>query len=206
MKSSTAAVAIIVFLLFGLVGGYMIGAPSLQGSVNNLTAQVAARDSTIVGLQNQVASLRASANISVLGPYFSPDGPCQAQVIAWIGRANTSLHVLIYSFTNDQIGAAVQAAHTRGVDVKVVFEYEQISQYSEYEKLLAAGVSVRVDSNSALMHDKVAIVDSKYVLTGSFNWSAAAQEDNNENILVLKNMSLATVYEAEFQKIWNAAL
>jgi phosphatidylserine/phosphatidylglycerophosphate/cardiolipin synthase-like enzyme len=99
----------------------------------------------------------------------------------------------------------VARAYRRGVDVKVVFEYEQISQYSEYEGLRSQSVHVRVDTHSGLMHDKVAVIDGKYVLTGSFNWSAAAQNDNNENLIILKSQSLATAYETEFQRIWSSS-
>jgi phosphatidylserine/phosphatidylglycerophosphate/cardiolipin synthase-like enzyme len=53
------------------------------------------------------------------------------------------------------------------------------------------------------MHDKIMIVDGKVVLTGSFNWSNNAENENNENLLIITSTSLATTYENEFQKIWN---
>ncbi len=65
-----------------------------------------------------------------MGAYFSPKGGCAEQIIYWIGQANTSIHVLIYSFTLSNIADALINAKNRGVDVKVVFEKGQISQYS----------------------------------------------------------------------------
>jgi phosphatidylserine/phosphatidylglycerophosphate/cardiolipin synthase-like enzyme len=56
------------------------------------------------------------------------------------------------------------------------------------------------------MHDKIMIVDGKIVLTGSFNWSNNAENENNENLLIITSTSLATTYENEFQKIWNSSV
>ena len=138
--------------------------------------------------------------------FFSPNGGCMDQVVHWIDSANKSIHVLIYSFTLDDVGRALTSALDRGVDVKVVFEKDQISQYSEYSILRAAGVPVKNDINSALMHDKIAIVDGYIVLTGSYNWSSAAEERNNENLLVIRDPTLAQRFEAEFQKIWRESV
>jgi len=142
----------------------------------------------------------------IIGVYFSPDGGCESAVLNWIGKANSTIHVLIYSFTLDSIGNALIDAHERGVEVKVVFEKSQISQYSEYNRLRNAGVSVRNDTNPDLMHNKVMIVDSSTVLTGSFNWSTNAQESNNENLVVISSRPVANSFEIDFQTIWNQGL
>lgn len=102
--------------------------------------------------------------------------------------------------------------YNRGVEVKVVFEKGQISQYSEYQRLKAAGINVRNDTNSNLMHNKIMIVDSTIVLTGSFNWSASAEERNNENLIIcileriIKSAYIAVIYDQEFEKIWNESI
>jgi len=138
----------------------------------------------------------------VLGVYFSPNGGCASTVINWLNRANKSIHVLIFSFTHDDIGDAVLAAYQRGVEVKIVFEEEQVSEYSEFSKLAKAGVQVREDTNRYYMHHKVAIIDGYIVLIGSFNWTSSADEKNNENLLVIRSAELAKVFEKEFQRIW----
>lgn len=120
----------------------------------------------------------------------------------WLGRANKSVHVLIYSFTLDSIGDAILGAYQRGVDVKIVFEKTEVNKYSEYFRLASAGVQVRNDSNPALMHHKVAIIDGSIIIIGSFNWTNAAEEDNNENLLVIRSSDLASTFEHEFQMIW----
>jgi len=110
---------------------------------------------------------------------------------------------MIYSFTLDSIGDAVMGAHRKGIDTKVVFEESQINEYSEYLRLAAAGIQVRNDTNPALMHHKVAIIDGCIILVGSFNWSGIAEDDNNEDLLVIRSSDLASAFEQEFQRIWS---
>jgi len=135
--------------------------------------------------------------------YFSPKGGCEERLIYWFNKANFSIHILIYSFTLDSVSEALIAAYKRGVEVKIVLEREQLNDYSEYYKLKNAGIEVKLDSNPALMHDKVAIIDGKIVITGSYNWSSSAETKNNENMIIIKSIELAKIYEEEFQKIWQ---
>jgi len=142
----------------------------------------------------------------ILGVYFSPNGGAENAIIYWIGRANKSIHVLIYSFTLDEIGSALIQAKQRGVDVKVVFEKSAIDKYSEYFKLKIAGVDVKNDTNPALMHMKVAIIDDMIVITGSYNWSWSAEHSNNENLIIIKDPTIAEKYEQVFQQIYASSV
>ena len=140
----------------------------------------------------------------IQGVYFSPNGGCASQVIYWIQHARFWIHIMIYSFTLDEISDALIDAHNRGVEVLVLFESSQINQYSEYEKLKEAGVQVKLDNNPFSMHHKVMIVDGYIVLTGSFNWSNSAEKRNNENLVVIMSRSVASKYEEEFQRLWGS--
>jgi cardiolipin hydrolase len=180
-----------------------------QSQVITLTSEKQALLQQVSQLEARIAQLNATVASSsggepqILGVYFSPGGGCASTVINWLGRANSSVHVLIYSFTLDSIGDAVLAARQRGVEVKIVFEQQQVSKYSEFFRLAAAGVQVRNDTNPYLMHHKVAIIDGHIVLIGSFNWSASGEEENNENLLVIRSADLAAALEGEFQRIWT---
>ena len=176
---------------------------AFEAQVKELEGELAEKDSTIAELSARIEELERLPETKVLGIYFSPRGGCEEQVIYWINRANSSIHILIYSFTLDSISDALIEAHNRGIEVKVVFEKGQITEYSEYPKLKEATVSVRNDTNPRLMHHKVMIVDEVIVLTGSFNWSKSGEERNNENLIVIQSINIASVYEAEFQRIWE---
>jgi phosphatidylserine/phosphatidylglycerophosphate/cardiolipin synthase-like enzyme len=192
---------ILMSLIIGLAVGYSAGylgtdVIELRQSTQHLQAQVE-------NLQSQVDSLENQLDTQFLGVYFSPDGGCEDEILDWISRANETIHILIYIFNSDTISDELIAANQRGIEVKVLFEQEENKQYSEYQKLKNAGIPVRNDTNSHLMHDKVMIIDGTIILTGSFNYSAAAEEDNNENLLVIKSAMIAAEYEEEFTEIWN---
>jgi hypothetical protein len=166
-------------------------------------------ETQITSLETQIEELQSQVQQDpireILGVYFSPDGGCEDQILYWIDRANSSIEILIYSFTLDSIGDALVEAHGRGVEVQVVFEVGQIIQSSEYWKLKEAGIDVRNDTNSGDMHDKIMIIDGIIVLTGSFNYSQKAEETNNENLLIINSTTIATTYGEEFTRIWDVS-
>jgi len=196
-----------VGLFVGSIIGYSLvtaNVASYETRINSLKTQVNELRSQVNNLNDTVSSLKTTrAQPLRYEVYFSPNGGAADRVIYWIDRANSSINVLIYSFTLDAIGDAIVRAKTRGVQVKVVFEKEQINTYSEYQKLKSAGVQVANDTNPDLLHDKIAVIDGGVVLTGSFNWSRSADEKNNDNLLVIFNQDLAGKYLAEFNKIWD---
>jgi phosphatidylserine/phosphatidylglycerophosphate/cardiolipin synthase-like enzyme len=137
---------------------------------------------------------------------FSPNGGCEKQVTSWINKASSSIYVLIYSFTLDSIGNALIDAHNRNISIGIVFEHDNIIESgSEYQDLKNAGIDVRSGTRAGYMHDKIMIVDGKVMLTGSFNWSSNAENEHNENLVVIDGDSVASVFENEFQKIWSSA-
>ena len=135
---------------------------------------------------------------------FCPEDNCAEQIIKLVDQAQESVLVAVYSFTLDELGDALVRASERGVSVQVILEKDQLSEYSEYEKLLNAGISTITDSNPALMHHKFAVIDQKTVITGSFNWSRNANERNNENLLIVHDKEIAQKYAHEFWETYHA--
>jgi len=173
--------------------------------ISELESEIREKDTAIAQLHSQISGLEQQLGMEVLGVFFSPKGGCENEVLYWISRANESIHILIYSFTLDSIGDALLEARDRGIEVRVVFEEDRISQYSEYQKLKDAGITVRIDTNSRSMHHKVLIVDGILVLTSSFNWSDNGENYNNENLIVIESSYVATIYEGEFTEIWDVS-
>lgn len=157
-------------------------------------------------LEEHITELEKQLKIEILGVYFSPKGGCADAIVSWINSANSSIYILIYSFTLDSIGRALLEAYSRGVDVKAVFEESQVTQYSEYWRLKDAGIPVRNDTNPRSMHHKVVIIDEEIVITGSYNWSKTAEEENNENLIIIRSKDIAEIYGEEFEKIWNESV
>jgi len=140
--------------------------------------------------------------------YFSPQGGCQQAIVGEIGKADKTLDIAMFSFTNREIANAVTAARDRGVEVRVVLDESQAkNKYSKKNYFLNKGFSIRLASGlgRGIMHHKFAVIDSQVVITGSFNWTANAEENNFENLLVIYSPVLAMKYADEFQKIYGTA-
>ena len=151
----------------------------------------------------RVASAPLPVEAEVL---FSPDGGITQRVVAEVGAAKKSLVVMAYSFTSAPIAEAVVTAHRRGVVVEVLLDRTQRgSRYSSADFLTRAGVAVWIDRKHPIMHNKVMVIDGATVITGSFNFTKAAEEKNAENLLVLRSPELAARYLAEFEKLKGMA-
>lgn len=134
--------------------------------------------------------------------HFSPDNDIISSLVKEIGSAKKSIHFMAFSFTEDALGSAMRNRFESGIDIQGVFEKRQISQYSEYEQMKAAGMSVIQDRNKGTMHHKVIVIDEETVITGSYNFSKNAEERNSENLLIIKgNPDIAQAYLAEFDRI-----
>lgn len=137
------------------------------------------------------------AGISV---YFSPDGGCTQAIVQEIVAAKKSLQIQAYRLTSKPIAAAIVEAHRRGVKVSIILDKTQQSEkYSDATFYFNAGISVLIDKKHAIAHNKIMLVDEATIITGSFNFSAAAEESNAENLLVIKDKpELLKAYAANF--------
>jgi phosphatidylserine/phosphatidylglycerophosphate/cardiolipin synthase-like enzyme len=138
---------------------------------------------------------------------FSPDDGCTAQLLKVIQNARQSIYFLAYSFTSDDLAKALIERLQQGVKIEGVMERSQVESNSgsDYDRFRSAGLDVRLDANPNQMHDKVMIIDSQIVVTGSFNFTYSAENTNDENMLVIYNPQVAGLYLAEFERIFNQA-
>ena len=154
------------------------------------------------------AAARTVAPPASIEVAFSPAGGSTELVVKAIASAKQSIHVAAYSFTSRPIAKALADARRAGIDVAVVLDHEQIAKgsHSVVSTLVAANIPVRVDIVHTLQHDKYMVIDGKTVETGSFNYTAAAEQHNAENVLVLWNApQLATAYAENWKSLWNQA-
>jgi phosphatidylserine/phosphatidylglycerophosphate/cardiolipin synthase-like enzyme len=146
-----------------------------------------------------------SINGTVIETYFSPDDSTESRIIDLIQEAERSIYFMAYSFTSDAIAGAILERASDGVPVFGIFEegqyYSNIG--TEFDRLLAAGLDVRLDGNNRNMHHKVIIIDGEIVITGSYNFSRSAEERNDENTLIIYNPNIAARFLAEFEDLFS---
>jgi phosphatidylserine/phosphatidylglycerophosphate/cardiolipin synthase-like enzyme len=127
--------------------------------------------------------------------YFSPDGGCTSAIKKALGQARQEILVQAYSFTSAPIAKALLEAHKRGVNVQVILDKSQRShKYSSATFLKNSHIPTYIDSKHAIAHNKIMIIDREIVITGSFNFTKAAEEKNAENLLIIRDKALAKVY------------
>jgi len=133
--------------------------------------------------------------------YFSPKGGAESAIVRAIGRTKSEICVLAYSFTSAPIDEALAAAHQRGVNITVILDKSQVAaKGGRMRSLQEAGVPVFIDSTHAIAHNKVMILDSNRVITGSFNFTRSAEERNAENLLIMTNRTLSKKYREDFAR------
>jgi phosphatidylserine/phosphatidylglycerophosphate/cardiolipin synthase-like enzyme len=164
--------ATLLFAVIAFTGGYLAGlhgAPtSAQGAASN------------------------GAAVRPIACYFSPNGGCRDAVIDQINGAQASLEVQAYTLTSPAIGDAILKAYRRGVQVVIVLDAAKTSESREVAAQLArAGVPIYLDMSHGVADSRLVLVDNQVIATGSFNLSDAAEQDNCENLIVLRGNAQA---------------
>jgi phosphatidylserine/phosphatidylglycerophosphate/cardiolipin synthase-like enzyme len=138
---------------------------------------------------------------ALLSVHFSPKGGCTEATVAEIDAAAKSIHVQAYSFTSAKIADAIVRAAERHVEVVLILDKSQKSErYSSLTFFTNHHLAIRVDSAHAIAHNKIMLIDGRTVITGSFNFTKAAENENAENLLVIHDApSLYAQYERNFQ-------
>jgi phosphatidylserine/phosphatidylglycerophosphate/cardiolipin synthase-like enzyme len=130
--------------------------------------------------------------------YFSPNGGCEKAIITRINNAKAQIHMQAYVLTALNITSALIAAKQRGIDVQVIVDRMQSgTAYEDHilPALVVEGITVYTDGHHRIAHNKVIVIDGIVVITGSYNFTASAERNNAENLLIICDEHLASQYE-----------
>jgi len=135
--------------------------------------------------------------------FQSPKGGCLQAILKEIVTANYSIDILAYSFTSQELGEALIAAKKRGLKIRIVCDRSQMNGKGSKIKYLQKHIPIKVARKVKIMHNKVIIIDSRYVFTGSYNFTRNAELHNSENLIFLQNKEIAKEYQAIFDELWQ---
>lgn len=194
--ASTIARVTIVALVFAFGGSHVVQAKSPS-------AERGSGGPTLVNGSPMVAF----APTTTYSTCFTPGQDCEGVIVSQIDRANSSILMQAYAFTSAPIARALIRAKQRGVDVRAVVDKSlRTEKYSGVKAMLNAGIPVAVDDQPAIAHSKVLIFDQQVVLTGSFNFTRAAQQKNVENLIVIAgDLRLVQAYTVNWTARWNVS-
>jgi phosphatidylserine/phosphatidylglycerophosphate/cardiolipin synthase-like enzyme len=176
--------------------------PCFGSRMSRLIQACAATTLLILFVCNPAArALDVDINHAPVEVYFSPNDGATTAIVREIDRARSEILVQAYSFTSAPIGKALLKAHKRGVKVRAILDKSQKTQkYSSASFLKNSGIPTYIDEKHAIAHNKIILIDRAVVITGSFNFTKAAEEKNAENLLIIRSKELAKPYLENWQR------
>ncbi|MCB0020334.1 MAG: SH3 domain-containing protein, partial [Anaerolineales bacterium] len=138
---------------------------------------------------------------------FGPEDRVADRLTQLILDAQDNIKFMAFSFTHDGMGEALQQKAQELGAVQGIFEARSsATEHSELTRLhCQSSAQVRTDGNPAIMHHKVIIIDDAITVAGSFNFSRNADENNDENLVIIQSEEIAQAYLEEFERRWQEA-
>lgn len=179
----------------------------------------------------QQVAIAPGSTVTVQFSPTSPSQPWQQSVNGLIGialnQSTRSVNMALFVFSDQNLSDILQSRHQQGVQVRALidpgFAFRDYSEgldmmgialpnrqcrYEEGNRpwqAAIATVGIPQLPEGDLLHHKYAVVDGRMVITGSQNWSAAANNGNDENLLVIENPTVAAHFEREFERLYSTA-
>lgn|SRR5574340_525289 len=137
-------------------------------------------------------------------PLFSPTDKIEAAILVELYSAKHSIHCSLFGISNGNLAAALISQAHVGRQVQVSLDKRQAALPSDLHTLLqTTGVDVSIKRTNALEHNKFCVIDGQTVTMGSWNWSQAAQSQDNSEVIFRQCPDVAAKFEAAFQRIWR---
>ncbi len=126
------------------------------------------------------------------------------EIINVINNSKKYVYFAIYEFTKSNIADALIAAKSRGVDVEGITDRVNSTDPFEkpiIDKLKLAGIKVETEQHpEGIMHIKAIVTDNEYA-SGSYNWTSAATNENDEILEIGSDENIRIQYENILKKI-----
>ncbi len=146
--------------------------------------------------------------------YFSPEDHLEQRLISLIEKEKKSIYVAVYALTHRRIATALIEAKQRGVQVEVIVDRFSVKAKSPLLLMSQEGIPISVwdsdpyktkKSHRALMHHKFCVFGDDLVWTGSFNWTYEASRTHKEDVIAIRDPTLAAAYKDQFYHIQSTS-
>ncbi|BAZ30798.1 hypothetical protein NIES4074_32600 [Cylindrospermum sp. NIES-4074] len=162
---------------------------------------------------------------------FSPNSPTQpwnnssnGLIGKTLDSATKSVDMALFVFSDQRLANILEKRHQQSIAVRALIEPQfAYRPYSEALDMMGVALSdncqYEIDNNlwknpittvgvpilpiGDLLHHKFAVIDSQTVIAGSHNWSEAANNGNDETLLVIENPTVAAHYVREFSRLYT---
>lgn len=146
------------------------------------------------------------SEVNTIQPMFSPqDKIISSKIAPIIDSARKYVYMPIFYLTHKGIADALIRAQKRGVEVKVITDATNArGKYSIHTKLREAGIKVKTENKAGKMHMKAIVIDDKYSIIGSMNFTKSGESYNDENILIIENIKTSKFLKTAFITMWKS--
>jgi phosphatidylserine/phosphatidylglycerophosphate/cardiolipin synthase-like enzyme len=135
--------------------------------------------------------------------WFSPGETCRDAIVRNLKACRKRMDICVFTIADDDISAAIIAAHARGVAVRIISDNDKrYDSGSDIARFIERGIAVAFDDSKAHMHHKFALFDARWLINGSFNWTRSASTWNQENLVATNDPQQLRNFAAEFESLW----
>ena len=146
-----------------------------------------------------------TASFAKTRAFFSPKGGCEREIVDLISTSKNKIDVAVYSLNNERILAAMEKAKLRKVKIRILTDHTQAGSNAKSTLQIADDdFDLRLHSVGKIMHNKFAVFDDAKIVTGSFNWTGAAEHINEENCIIIDEAEVVTRFTQRFNDhLWS---
>lgn len=174
----------------------------------------------------QVGNNHIAVQFSPTSPTVSWQHSTNGLIGQFLNTATRSVDLALFVFSEQRLANILETSHQQNVQIRALIDpsfafrtYSEVldmmgvalSDNCKYEKnnrpwqnIIATVGTPQLPQGDSL-HHKFAVVDKRIVITGSHNWSAAANAKNDETLLILQNSTVAAHYVQEFERLYATA-
>jgi phosphatidylserine/phosphatidylglycerophosphate/cardiolipin synthase-like enzyme len=160
----------------------------------------------LMGLIGQIYYTRIYEPAHEISVYYNQDHPLNEEIINQIRDADKFVYFAVYTFTRQDIEQALLAAKYRGLTVVGITDRDQYSQAPGQKALIDAlrndGIPVYEQDHTGIMHLKALVTDKAYA-SGSYNWTTAATNINDEVLEVGHDEAIRQNYQHILEELFS---
>jgi mitochondrial cardiolipin hydrolase len=131
-------------------------------------------------------------------------------IMRLISETSSSIEGALYRFNHPGLAQALEEAVHRGVHVRLLVDGNKYKESRTTQELLTGAIipfrlAFGRQGRGSKMHHKFVILDQQTVLTGSYNWTHESEDENHENLIILRDAHPVEAYTREFEALWAGA-
>jgi phosphatidylserine/phosphatidylglycerophosphate/cardiolipin synthase-like enzyme len=131
-------------------------------------------------------------------------------IMGHMHEATRSIDGALYRFNHPGLAQAMEEVAERGVRIRLLVDGNKYKESRTTQELLSGAIipfrlAFGRQGRGSKMHHKFVILDQQTVLTGSYNWTHESEEENQENLVILRDAYSVEAYTQEFEALWVGA-